>query len=108
MLRWVLAPIFLATAAFGCGVGNLDICRADCTAKGRCAGPAEQATCAQVCDRTPGALSDQDNDEDRACKNAPELRQQKLDCYSRPCGEISTCVQPLVAINQQNPLCVKN
>jgi len=107
MLRWV-AALLLGIASAGCGVGNLEICHAGCNAKGRCVGLAAESSCLQACDRMPGALSDQDNDENRMCRNAPELRRQKLDCYSRPCAEIDGCVQPLVNINQQNPLCEKN
>ncbi|MCS6911849.1 MAG: hypothetical protein NZ890_01250 [Myxococcota bacterium] len=105
MLARVAVPLVLLLTV-GCGVGNLDLCRADCAAKGRCAG-LDEVSCRQACDRMPGALSDLDAEENRMCRNAPELRQRKMDCYSRPCGEISACLQPLVAINQQNPLCVK-
>ena len=112
MLRWAAILLWLVAlvAAPGCGDGgNFDVCHAACGAKGRCGTAADEvAGCHLACDAKPGCYSDQDNEENRMCTNAPELRAQKLACYSRACGEIDTCVQPLVAINQQNPLCLRS
>ncbi|MCS6914448.1 MAG: hypothetical protein RMK29_06945 [Myxococcales bacterium] len=79
----------------GCGApSNVDLCHATCDSSRRCGlvSDSAAANCRQACENNRGALMDQDRREDRECRNAGVIRQQKMNCLTSDCNKVAQCL----------------
>ena len=81
-------------AACGGAPSSLELCHDVCNTEKRCGTLSDNdaANCNTDCDNMKGALSDQDEANDKMCKNADEIRSQEGDCASKACNEVDSCV----------------
>lgn len=94
-----MQPTLLAGALVvllvGCGApSNVDLCHATCDSGRRCGLLSDPlaANCHQSCQNNHGALTDQDRREDRECRNAGAIRQQKMSCLTSDCNKVVRCL----------------